>query len=149
MAKGFRGATGKRSGGDNLSIIVTVDNSGEIARRLDYMASTVVTKTVFDLEAHAKNLVSQPGRGRIYGSHQASAPGDPPATDLGDLVGSIRGEMTDDHHGFVEVTSDHATPLEFGTVNMAPRPFMTPAIEQVRPSFEAAIRRVFDANSGV
>lgn len=63
--------------------------------------------------------------------HQASAPGEAPATDSGRLVNSIYAGAKGTE-GYVEVRSVYATMLEYGTRKIAPRPFMTPAIEANR-----------------
>jgi hypothetical protein len=60
--------------------------------------------------------------------HRASAPGQAPASDHGDLVGSIRvehkpGSMT----AMVIAGTNYAKRLEFGTPHLSPRPFMAPA----------------------
>ena len=75
-----------------------------------------------------------PKTGRIYGGHQASAPGEPAASDKGTYVGSFKLETKELRAGPVaRVTnsSDHALKLEFGTVRMKPRPVMTPALRNM------------------
>ena len=140
MGKRF-GSKGK--GGGMVQLTIVVDNSNHIADSLEEQASQVVTKTVYDLEAVVKNSISQPGRGRVYGGHVASAPGDPPATWIGDLLNGIKAEMVDPLHGYVESTAEHGPHLEYGTVNMAARPYMTPAVMQVEPPFHQALRSLF------
>ena len=72
-------------------------------------------------------------------THQASAPGEAPATDTGALAGSIavRGRSGDWY-----VVSDirYAPMLEFGTSKMEARPFLFPSLEEVRPQFEQNMR---------
>jgi HK97 gp10 family phage protein len=71
--------------------------------------------------------------GRVYRrngvSHQASAPGESPAADTGDLASKI-GTSVDANalEGSVEFYSAHARPLEYGTRNMAPRPYARVAV---------------------
>ena len=80
------------------------------------------------------------GRGRY---HQASAPGESPATDTGNLAGSIRTvQGTRRHTAVVTVGAEYAARLEFGDGRVAPRPFLGPAVEQERPHFEARMRAV-------
>ena len=107
-----------------------------------------VRRAGLDIEGQAKlNIQQSPASGRIYTlsnpsrKHQASAPGEPPATDLGDLVNSIAFKMVGELTGVVEVGSDHGAVQEFGGKNMAARPYLGPAVQQVLPSFEANIRR--------
>jgi len=78
--------------------------------------------------------------GRVYGNHQASAPGQPPASDLGRLVQSCRvvhepGSLV----ATVGVGTNYARMLELGTIHMSPRPAFLPAYTNVRPAMEAAI----------
>lgn len=76
--------------------------------------------------------VQQPGTGRRYGAHVASAPGHPPATDTGRLANDIRSELLLDSEGLVEVigvTVDYGDDLELGTRDIEPRPFLRPALQ--------------------
>ncbi len=69
--------------------------------------------------------------GRRYGKHQASAPGEAPATNTGRLIQSIAWQAL--NPGLVvEVGSplDYAAYLEDGTQNMDPRPWLKPAHDQ-------------------
>lgn len=86
-----------------------------------------------------RSIANGPKTGRVYArgniQHQASAPGEPPATDTGRLIASgrstaeIRGDTA---RGLVEYTADYAAYLEFGTRKMSPRPYLIPAIERNR-----------------
>lgn len=87
----------------------------------------VVRNTMIDLITHSQKS------GRVYRrrgvEHQASAPGEPPANDLGDLVRSIEPPRPNASAlaVTVRVTAAHARPLEYGTTKMAARPFARPA----------------------
>lgn len=99
------------------------------------------------VEEAQKRLLSLPGTGRIYRrgaiTHQASAPGAPPAVDRGLLRASVSTELGHDEQGAyadVGTTLDYGVWLELGhrvvvngrTVGYAePRPW-------VRPSQDAA-----------
>lgn len=72
-------------------------------------------------------------------SHVASAPGQPPNTDTGRLAGSIRAVMSGTPTAYVDALADYAVHLEFGTRNMAARPFMTPAVEAERDKFRKGV----------
>ena|SRR3990167_8198414 len=83
-------------------------------------------------------ILETPKTGRVYTrwgvSHQASAPGEPPASDLGQLVNSIRTSYEpQDLIGIVHVGAKHGEYLEFGTARMAPRPFARPAAVNKMP----------------
>jgi HK97 gp10 family phage protein len=96
-----------------------------------------IATAALTVQTEAQNSVRQPGRGRVYkrGSrtHQASAPGDPPASDTGRLLGSIETTLLD--NGFAaEVGTGvaYGRHLEFGTSKIAPRPWLFPALEKHR-----------------
>lgn len=62
-------------------------------------------------------------------THIASKPGEPPATDLGQLVKSIRvvsGKPSTLVTAKVVARAPYAMALEYGTKNLEPRPFMQP-----------------------
>jgi len=60
-------------------------------------------------------------------THQASAPGQSPAKDTGDLVSSIKAESKD-LSGRVYSDIKYAFWLEHGTLNMEARPYLNPAL---------------------
>lgn len=71
--------------------------------------------------------------GKRWKPHQASAPGEPPAIDTGELVQSITFQVKD--NGTVgEVGSDkkHGLYMEYGTSKILPRPWLKPAFENSR-----------------
>jgi hypothetical protein len=78
----------------------------------------------------------------LSATHQASAPGESPATDTGVLVNSIAFKQVSKLTAEVESRLAYATYLEFGTRAMAARPAWLPAIEKMRPEFA---KRVADA----
>lgn len=82
--------------------------------------------------------------GRIFPTeqrvpHQASAPGEAPATDEGKLVGSIFGGARG-LVAWVEVRSHYGRWLEFGTRRIQPRPFLIPAVERNRARIVAMVQ---------
>ena len=100
----------------------------------------IVAKTAIDIEAGAKTAIqSSPASGRVYGAHKASAPGEAPATDTGNLAGSIQSVSAGPLTWEVHVSAEYAETLELGGVHVAARPFLSPAVDAVRPGFEAAV----------
>jgi HK97 gp10 family phage protein len=76
-------------------------------------------------------------------THKASAAGQPPATDTGYLVSNISVVMDADGLGAsVESRADYSSHLEFGTKNMAARPYMQPALEENRPKISRLARQM-------
>ena len=89
------------------------------------------------VETEAKKRIQRgPKTGRIYRrgntTHQASAPGESPASDKGRLASSINTQEVSGSRKLafeVQTSLKYSTSLEFGTSKMAPRPFMLPALE--------------------
>lgn len=84
-----------------------------------------------------------PGTGTRY---TASAPGEPPAsrTGLAGLRGHISWEMSEEKGevvGLVGSDTKYAPMLEFGTVNMAARPWLRPAFEKADTAVKEILAR--------
>lgn len=75
-------------------------------------------------------------------THRASAPGEAPAVDTGRLFNSIFFEMVSPTKGRVTVNAPYAAYLEDGTVHMAVRPFVRPAVDFVVQSNGAVLAGV-------
>lgn len=101
------------------------------------------------VEAHVLKSIKQKGTGRVYPRkgqppHQASSAGQPPATDTGNLGNNISSSVKARADGAVVgqiiAATEYAVHLEFGTSQMAARPFMTPALRQNRKK----INKIFE-----
>jgi HK97 gp10 family phage protein len=109
-------------------------------------ASKLVRSTAASIEGRAK--ASMPGQktGRNYKRgkrrHQASAPGETPAVDTGNLMNSIQAVQESDLHATIGVGAEYAVWLEFGTRRIAPRPFLGPAFEWAKPAFEQGLKEL-------
>jgi len=79
-------------------------------------------------------------------SHQASAPGEAPATDTGRLASSVTFRATGKLECEVFSAVEYAPYLESGTQRIAPRPAWTPAAEKAKPKF---VERVAKAIAGL
>jgi len=105
----------------------------------EVMASEVVST--------ARELASR----KIDGTNMnPSAPGQPPAVQTGNLFRSIRsvpgvGSVERE----VEAGAEYAGFLEYGTSRMAPRPFMEPAIREVRAREREIADRVLAAHGTI
>ena len=155
-----------------LTLTIDTGGFGQMAARTRRQLGQVVRATAFEAEAHAKVAIqSGPKTGRVYEQgerqisfttaageevsftarkgqasklHQASAPGEAPATDTGNLANSIQTQMTGQLSAEVAVASECGAALEFGTEDgqIAPRPFLGPALDAARPGFEAGVAAV-------
>lgn len=125
-----------------------------IAERLALGANAVVRRTIKQIEGDAKQSLSGPRSGHVYRVggmkdspilHQASAPGEPPATETGNLAISLDSKMIGPTTGEVSVGAEYGAPLEFGSARgLAPRPFLTPATERAWPDFVKAMQRLLN-----
>jgi hypothetical protein len=127
---------------------VTVDTRGltDLQARLPLL-SQIIRKAALDVEANAKVAIQTGTKsGRLYrrGSrvHQASAPGEAPATDTSFLVNSIGMRPAGKDAYEVKAAAKYALPLEVGTARVAARPFMVPALLKVKPVLEKAVRKL-------
>ena len=102
-------------------------------------------KLAHDVEANAKKAMEGQKSGRMYDGHQASAPGEAPAVDTGNLKNSIRAEAVGDgtREWSVNVGAEYGAGLEFGTPEIAPRPYMRPAAEETRQKIDDVFREEF------
>ena len=80
--------------------------------------------------------------------HAVSRAGEPPATDTGNLVKQISFTVKMEGNsavGTVISAAPYSKPLEYGTANMAARPFLKPALDKIRPTLPKLLRsaRVF------
>ena len=85
-----------------------------------------------DMVAGLRSELSKPGSGRFYGAHQASSPGEPPAAITGALRDSARYRWLTADTIRVSVGTKYAKWLEFGTRDLAPRPFFRSVIARQR-----------------
>ena len=133
----------------------------EFMRRLASLSTVTRDETIgtallagaLVLKGYARAAIANPPKsGKIYKhgkvAHQASAPGEAPATDIGQLYDSFSTKR-DGAEARVDVHSEYAEALEFGSSKMAARPYLRPAmdehkdaiVEAVASNFEAAIQR--------
>jgi hypothetical protein len=82
--------------------------------------------------------------GRVYRrrgvEHQASAPGEPPASDQGTLVNARRIDLIPERVAArLTFTAKHAAYLQFGTRRMKPRPWADRAVRETEGEVSAAI----------
>ena len=123
----------------------TIKNKSRLINKLKKLskaAQTPVKKAVLTnglfLQGDIKRMIANGGRSGVSYerggiSSIRSAPGEPPKTDSGNLVGSIQFRLTDSgFSGEVYTNSVYARALEFGFApnNLAARPFMQPGFER-------------------
>lgn len=90
-------------------------------------------------------ILSQPGEGRVYGKHRASAPGQPPAPDTGELRNKTNADpnIRQDGSGLVGrivANTNYAAALQIGTERVKARPFLSRLIDDHKPALLAAFK---------
>lgn len=108
-----------------------------------------VRRGAVKVQGNAVRLVqNSPPVGETYGPnrgaglseyHTASAPGFPPRSDTGNLAQRIHVVPEPDGAAVIAAT-DYAVHLEYGTRNMAPRPFMSLALKNKEQEIEDELR---------
>jgi HK97 gp10 family phage protein len=104
----------------------------------------VVRGTESVVEEATSLILETPKTGRVYRRrgvvHQASAPGQAPASDRGRLVQSGRTQYDSATlTGTATWSTGYAGHLEFGTQKMEPRPYARPALANRREEIESDI----------
>lgn len=90
-----------------------------------------------------KNTITTGSRtGKMYGNHQASAPGEPPIRYKGRLDQSIKVQRVNQYATAVYVTAEHAIYLEYGTRYIEPRPFMGLSAKLAQQSMSRRVGRI-------
>jgi len=130
-------------------IILEYTHFGEIGQGMARDIDRVCEANALDIQARAQMAIQNPPKsGRTYKHgnvlHQASAPGQAPATDTANLVMSAYTKKLSDSDYETGFTAEYAASLEFGTARILPRPFLRPAVEAVRARFVAAIKRIVE-----
>lgn len=110
----------------------------ETARAVRATAQAIRNDAIISVKSHlsAGNVYT---RGAV--KHVASKPGSPPNQDRGTLTRNIRVTMNDDLTADISSNAPYSAALEFGTSNMAARPFMTPAVEGQRVKHKERLQK--------
>ena len=120
----------------------------ELGEDISQAVTDAVNATGLELRSDIqKRIRNGPATGRVYRrrnvTHQASAPGEAPASDTGRLRNSVTFKRINDLTITVGSRLAYASYLEFGTRNIARRPAWAPAAMLAEPKFrkrlEAAI----------
>jgi len=116
--------------------------SAEARARVD----DAVVGTAMELRGDVvKRIQRGPATGRTYQrggvSHQASAPGESPATDTGRLANSVTFDKVAQMSATVGSDLVYAAVLEFGSDRIDPRPAWVPAVELMTPKFVSRVER--------
>lgn len=121
-------------------------NFAQILSKIENEVRGEVVVQTEALDTENRSLVQETKSGRFYGSHQASAPGEPWANWTGATRASFFTEQRD--NGFTGVfgaASPIALHLEYGTNRIEARPTQRPALanrqQPILKGFAAALKR--------
>lgn len=121
----------------------------EIAARLPGAVARINRDSAKAIELDAKLAMQEPKSGRIYSkgngkTHQASAPGEAPANDIGALANGIDTAQDGRTKWVTYAVAEYAPHMEFGApnANIEPRPFFAPAAERERPNWIRALENL-------
>lgn len=139
-----------------MSIQVDIEGDKELIAKLEKIGAQaapamkdIANATAIELRGNIiKKIQRGPKTGAIYQrgnvTHQASKPGQPPATDTGRLVNSIYFDRARGFLGAAVATVGskivYAMHLEYGTRNMRPRPVWAPEARKANKKFIKRIR---------
>jgi hypothetical protein len=144
--------------GDKVEFTLDVRDCIAALQRLNGDASEGLKRAALAggmvIQAGMKRRITQGGKsGRLYQrgrkQHQASAPGEPPASDTGALANSIVARISKSDADYAESetgpTMAYDEALEFGASRMAARPYARPTLDedadQIQAAIEAALQR--------
>jgi hypothetical protein len=119
----------------------------ELERKIAQAAMRGVASWIGRVDARAVQLILDPPKtGRVYVrrgvAHQASAPGEAPASDTGSLVTQRETDLIPQRlAGRLRFNSDHALALEAGTRKMEPRPFAHRALHETAAAGQEDVAR--------
>jgi len=136
-----------------MSLELKIEGMAELQRALSRASAdaqeavgVAVIGTALELRGDiVKRIQDGPASGAVYAkgsvSHQASAPGEAPATDTGRLANSITFDKTGTMSATVGSDLVYAAALEFGGGRIDPRPAWVPAIEKITPKYIARLEK--------
>lgn len=129
---------------------VNFEKNKIVTKKIRQAVMRGVAKTANRVKAKAVGLILHaPATGRVYirrgVAHQASAPGEPPASDTGTLARSIDVDLEPKKlRAIIKAQTKYAKGLEFGTPTIEPRPFMRPALNQEKKKLDDDVRAELD-----
>lgn len=140
-----------------MTIRVEIKGANELLKKLGKYSDDVqkdvskeIRKSALAIQGEAvKSIQKGPKTGRLYTTHnksiphQASAAGEAPASDTGMLAGSIYADI-EKFDATVGTRLDYGRMLELGTMQIAERPWLRPAIERRRQKMIDNLERILD-----
>jgi hypothetical protein len=122
----------------NINISMTYNHLARLARDFSIETDKIVQETADALKAEMVERMQEPKSGRVYRNHVASAPGEAPAVDSGNLSGQIQKRKMGPSKASVTINTDYGIALEYGSRRkksgrLAKRPFVRPSVKKIFP----------------
>ncbi len=144
-----------------IAVRLEYDRFDELAEALQREVAAIVEETAYAISTDVVTRIANDEKsGRIYKRkngkiHQASAPGEYPASDTGALMDSytegVKPVRSDGLTWMVGSNQEYAAPLEYGHAIVrngvpvgfvAARPHLTPSVERMRPEFVKRLKQL-------
>lgn len=125
--------------------VTLVFHTDKVMKAIDDAASKKMSQAVMEVRNTTLETLSGSRSGRTYKvpgtqrTYTASAPGEPPAQATASLRQSIKTVVRGEGKkviGEVGTDKEHGPMLEFGTRNMAPRPWLRISFEKTMPKLK-------------
>lgn len=120
--------------------ITIKDRTPELLQKVEAAIHRFVRKGAAYVEGQLKASMAEAKSGRMYGTHRASAPGESPAIDSGNLAGSITMIFPSTLEAKVGTPVEYALYLEEGTGRMQPRPLWQKTADEALPTLENLLK---------
>ena len=139
---------GRKVGGVLMAeeFLVVYNHLPELAAEIEKVASQIVRKAAFDIQALAQTTA--PVRtGFLKSSIYTVTKGESTYSTIegsGPLLPEVD-QPSDDRTAYVAVGAEYGIYLEFGTSHMSAQPYLIPAAETVQPAFIAAMTELEEA----
>ena len=135
----------------DITIELSYSNFGAIGAEMARLIDAECEATANRIWGNAKLLIMNPPKsGKEYKRgkrvHQASAPGEAPASDLGNLVNDSMVSQESPAEWLVTFSAQYAKALEYGAPKrrLDPRPFLRPSVEKYRDRFNDALKKIVE-----
>lgn len=133
----------------NTTINVEIsDRSPELFQKLQSGVEKFVTDGADYVESQLKTSMAEPKHGNRYGAHVASAPGESPAVDSGNLTGSIDIVQANTLEAKIGTPVEYSLYLEDGTSRMAARPLWARTAKESLPTLQAMLDKAIGRGQG-
>lgn len=133
-----------------MKVGVVFKGTKKLAKKLKAAERTMVScadKAMFDqaniILRYAKKNMAKVSRGKQYGNHTASKPGDYPNVDTGMLVNSIYAKKVNALTWVVGTPLVYGKYLEYGTRKMEARPWLKRSLDDTKKEQSAAREKRF------